>query len=159
MNRRWDILRANRGAERFFGFLLGDRAGEPANVVRLMFSPAGLRPFVVNWEAVAEALLRRIQRESVGGVRDDATLKLVDEVLGYPGVPSRWREPSLLAALTPIIPVSFRKDGKSFDYFSTVTTLGTPQDITLQEIRIECFFPVDEGTERGARELESGGRY
>jgi hypothetical protein len=38
-------------------------------------------------------------------------------------------------------------------FFSTVTTLGTPQDITLQEIRIECFFPGDPSTEKRARDL------
>jgi len=32
------------------------------------------------------------------------------------------------------------------DFFSTVTTLGTPLDVTLQEIRIECFFPASEAT-------------
>jgi hypothetical protein len=34
-----------------------------------------------------------------------------------------------------------------------VTTLGTPQDITLQEIRIECFFPVDAATEAAVKRL------
>ena len=28
--------------------------------------------------------------------------------------------------------------------FTTIATLGTPQDITLQEVRIECFFPADD---------------
>jgi hypothetical protein len=32
--------------------------------------------------------------------------------------------------------------------FSTITTFGTPQDVTLQELRIECFFPADEATRR-----------
>ena len=39
------------------------------------------------------------------------------------------------------------------DFFSTVTTLGTPLDVTLQEIRIECFFPADEDTVTSVREL------
>jgi hypothetical protein len=32
--------------------------------------------------------------------------------------------------------------------FTTIMTLGTPQDVTLQELRIETFFPADEGSER-----------
>jgi hypothetical protein len=55
---------------------------------------------------------------------------------------------------TPIIPISFRKDGNVFRYFSTVMTLGTPQDVTLQELRIECFFPFDELTAGLARALD-----
>ena len=35
------------------------------------------------------------------------------------------------------------------------TTLGTPQDITVQEIRIEAFFPADEATARTARRLST----
>jgi hypothetical protein len=46
----------------------------------------------------------------------------------------------------------FRKAGQSFDFFSTATTLGTHPDVTLQEIRVECFFPADaEAGERARR--------
>jgi hypothetical protein len=76
---------------------------------------------------------------------------VIDEVLGYPGVPKSLRHADLGGPLLPIVPVSFRKGDRQFNYFSTVTTLGTPQDITVQEIRIECFFPADAATERAAR--------
>lgn len=149
MNRAWDIVAANAGATRFFGHLLGDRAmPAPANVVRMMFDPAGLRPFVVDWEVVAEALVRRVHREAVGGVRDVGVTALLDEVLAYPDVPEHWALPDPRATAMPIIPVTFSKDGRRFSFFSAVTTLGTPQDVTLQETRIECFFPLDTDTER-----------
>lgn len=154
MNRHWDVLAANVGASRFFGFLLGEvPASEPRNVVRLMFHPERLRPHVTNWTQAAEALVRRIHREAVCGVEDDGTRRLLEEVFAYPGVPETWRRPNLAAPLVPIIPVSFAKDGRAFDFFSTVTTLGTPQDVTLQEIRLECFFPVGDDTARRVREL------
>ena len=54
-----------------------------------------------------------------------------------------------------MVPVSFVKGEQRFDFFSTVTTLGTPQDVTVQEIRIECFFPSDRATESAARRLAS----
>ncbi|HEX6674989.1 MAG TPA: hypothetical protein VF486_08180 [Actinomycetes bacterium] len=47
----------------------------------------------------------------------------------------------------PVIPVAFRKDGLDVSYVSMVTTVGTPQDVTAQELRIESFFPADEATE------------
>ena len=159
MNRHWDIVHANDAARHFFGFLLGERAaGGPANVVRLMFDPDGLRPHVSNWEAVAEGLLERVHREAVGGVTDAATAKLLEDVLAYPGVPKRLRWLSLGAPSVPVIPVCFRKDDLAFNYFSTVTTLGTPQDVTLQELRIECFFPADEATGERARALRASDR-
>lgn len=153
MNRRWDILKTNGAAQRFFTHLIGQAASEPGNVLRMIFDPKALRPYVANWEAVAEELIHRVQREAVGGVKDDATAKLLETVLSYPGVPARFRKPSLAVSLLPVIPVCFQKDGDTFAFFSTVTTLGTPQDITLQEVRIECFFPADKETARLARQL------
>jgi len=97
--------------------------------------------------------VRRVLRECIGGVPDDATKELLEELMGYPGVRASWRGPSPMEPLLPVIPVTFAKDGRRFDFFSTVTTLGTPQDITVQEIRIECFFPADDATVLAAREL------
>jgi transcriptional regulator with XRE-family HTH domain len=157
MNRRWDILQANDAATRFFGFLLDGRARpEPPNVLRLIFDPEGIRPHIANWDAVVAALVQRVHRESVGGVKGAPTLELLAELLAYPGVPARLRKPDLEAPLVPVIPVRFQKDGGAFDFFSTVTTLGTPQDITLQEVRIECFFPANRETDERARAFARG---
>jgi transcriptional regulator with XRE-family HTH domain len=154
MNRRWDILTTNDAATRFFGLLLDRRAPTSAgNVLRLMFDPEGLRPCVENWEAVAQSLVRRVHREAVGGALDDQVRALLAEVLRYPGVPTSWRVPDLGRPLVPVVPVSFRQGAQTFHYFSAVTVLGTAQDVTLQEMRIECFFPLDESTAAAARRL------
>lgn len=147
MDRRWNIVTANSAARTFFGWLLGERkAAGPTNVIRLMFDPEGLRPFVANWEAAAEALIQRVHREAVGGLPDHETLTLLAEALAYPGVPARWLAPDFRTPPLPIVPVEFRKNGLALNYFSAVTTLGTPQDAMLQEIRLESFFPADEAT-------------
>jgi transcriptional regulator with XRE-family HTH domain len=150
MNRHWDIIDTNAAAKRFFSMLLGSRTPDAPNVLRLMFDPKLLRPFVQNWELIAESLLERLHREATGGVKDDETERLLHEILAYPDVPARFRRPNLGVALVPFVPVCFRHDGISYDYFSTVTTLGTPQDVTLEELRIECFFPASAETERRA---------
>jgi transcriptional regulator with XRE-family HTH domain len=158
MNRQWDIVATNRAAPRFFGFLLGAR-GRPdpkPNVLRMMLGPKGLRPHVANWDAVAQALVRRVHREAVGGVPDEGTASLLAEILAYPGVSESWSRAEREVPVVPIVPVTFRKDRRVFSYFSTVTTLGTPLDITAQELRIECFFPLDADTARAARELAAG---
>jgi len=41
----------------------------------------------------------------------------------------------------------------SLAFFSTITTLATPQDVTLQQLRIECFHPADAVTEETAKRL------
>ena len=147
MDRHWNVLTTNDAARAFFTWLLGDRRiEEPANVIRLMFDPEGIRPYVSNWEAAADALVQRVHREAVAGVPDPATVALLDEALAYPGVPSEWRVPDFANAPIPVIPVEFERDGLALAYFSTVTTIGTPQDAMLQEIRLESFFPADDAT-------------
>lgn len=156
MNRRWDVLASNEAGARLFSLLLAEAApAQPANVLRLMFDPAGIRPWVSNWEEVAEALVQRVHRESIGGIPDEPTARLLGEVLRYPGVPARWRNPDLSAPLAPFVPVAFAKGALELRFFSTVTTLGTPQDVTLQELRVECFFPADEATAERAASLRA----
>jgi hypothetical protein len=55
--------------------------------------------------------------------------------------------------------LTLRKDDLALAFFTTIATVGTPQDITLQELRVECFFPADDATDAIARRLAGrGGR-
>jgi hypothetical protein len=156
MDRSWDIRHTNSAARRFFAFLQDGRpAGPPgaANVLRRMFHPDGVRPHVTNWPEVAEALVRRARREAIGGVLDERAQRILGEVLDYPDVPAHLRVLDAMSPVLPIVPIRYERGGRRFDYFSTVTTLGTPQDVTLQELRIECFFPMNDETREHAREL------
>ncbi len=147
MDRHWNVVMTNSAAAAFFGWLLGDReVEEPANVIRLMFDPEGLRMHVRNWEDVAEALIQRVHREAIGGFPDADTVALLEQALAFPGVPSEWRSPDFRSPPVPVLPIEFERGELALSYFSAVTTLGTPQDAMLQEIRIESFFPADETT-------------
>ena len=145
MDRHWNLVMSNDSADAMFAYLLdGQDPGEPPNVVRLMFGP--LRARVANWEQAGEALIQRVHREAVGGIPDPATVRLLDDVLAQPGVPDRWRRPDFSSGTLPILPVEFSRGAVEVSYFSMVTTVGTPQDVTLQELRVEAFFPADERT-------------
>ncbi|MGL5094112.1 MAG: transcriptional regulator, partial [Planctomycetia bacterium] len=147
MDRYWNILQANQAAQRFFAAFLVDAPGAPPNnVLRLMLHPKWLKPYVANWSAVASGLLSRVRREAVCGVVDPKTRELLDEILSYPGVSDRERPPVGDAPFSPILTIDWCKGDLRASFFSMVTTLGTPQDVALQEIRIECFFPADEAT-------------
>lgn len=157
MDRAWNLVHANDAASRFFARLLGE--GDPTatpNVLRLVFSEDGLKPFLVNWDEVARALLDRVVRESVSGALDEETRALIDEVTSYPGVPRQLRY-DVPRPPGPLIALHFRHDGLDQRFFSTVTTLGTPCDITLQELRVECFFPADAETEASVIQGEQTG--
>jgi hypothetical protein len=103
-----------------------------------MFDPAGMRPFVEEWEEVAAGLLQRVHREAVGQVIDAGLAELLERLRKYPGVPG-LKPP--LAPQIPVLPITFRRGDERFSYFSLITTVGTPQCITAQELRVECMFP------------------
>ncbi len=157
LDRHWNLLLQNEAAGRLFGLFLDREAiarmPGPPNTVRMTFHPQGLRRYIVNWEALAGPLIQQIHREAVGGIPDEGTRRLLDEVLSYPDVPARWRTPDANAQSVPFLPMILRKGDLALRFFSTIATLGTPQDITLQELRVECFFPGDEATEALARRL------
>ncbi len=156
MDRSWDIRRTNAAARRFFALLQDGSTQEPPgppNVLRRMFHPDGVRRHVTNWQEVAEALVRRVRREAVGGLIDERAQVILAEVLDYPGVPRSLRSLDATQPLLPIVPIRYAFGDRRFEYFSTVTTLGTPQDVTLQELRIECFFPANAETRTAAQKL------
>ncbi|MBL8019567.1 MAG: helix-turn-helix transcriptional regulator [Leptospirales bacterium] len=158
LNRCWDIIAANEAAQRFFRFLLANAAADSAdagNVLRVMFKSNLARKYVKNWPSVAAALIARTYREMLGGIHDRGAQQVLLEVLAYPDVPAQMRTPDLSQPLTPFVPILFEKDGQAFTFSSLITTLGTPQDITLQELRIECFYPMNEITEKNMQLLQN----
>ena len=159
LDRHWNVLKVNEASARFQTHFL-----EPAevatlgtpNAMRLMFHQRALRPWIVNWEPTAASMIQWLHRDVVSGFGGAPSKTLLDELLAYPDVPRHWRTLDVEASTAPFLPIEFRKGDLSLRYFTTLTSLGTPHDITLQELRIESFFPADEATERRSRELAKG---
>jgi hypothetical protein len=61
-------------------------------------------------------------------------------------VPALSHVPALEELPSPVLAIHFRKGQTALRLFTTIATLGTPQDVTVQELRIECFFPADADT-------------
>ncbi|MHB1304783.1 MAG: helix-turn-helix domain-containing protein [Acidiphilium sp.] len=148
MDRYWNVLMTNQAAPLFFGQFCDLSARQsPRNMLELMFDPAGMRPFIADFPAVAASLIQRVHRESVGRIIDERTKALLATLLAFPDVAPPPAESGAPSAM-PIIPLGFVKDGRRLNYFSMVTTVGTPQTIAAQELRIESMFPADEESER-----------
>jgi hypothetical protein len=150
MDRYWNVFMTNEAAPRFFNSFidLGARP-RPRNILHLMFDPAGMRPFIANWQSASRGLIERIHREAVGNFMDEKTKDLLASLRAYPDVESDMKATDGAGdeAALPVIPLSFTKEGRVLNYFSMVSTVGTPQTIAAQELRIECMFPLDEMTE------------
>ena len=153
----WNILMTNAGARRLMGLILDPGAvaavGGPPNAMRLFYHPLGMRPFIVNWEATAAGLIQWLHRDLARGIGDAETSRLLEELLSYPDVPRKWRTLDLDAAPVPFLGEELRRDKTHLTFFSTLTTLGVPYDITLHELRVECFFPADRESETLLRSL------
>jgi transcriptional regulator with XRE-family HTH domain len=159
LDRHWNVLKVNEGSARVQAYFLDPIAVAelgPPNAMRLMFHPQAFRPYIVNWETTAASLIQWLHRDTVNGFADAETRGLLEELLSYPDVPRHWRTLDLDAPTAPFLPIQFRKANLDLRFFTTLTSLGTPQDITLQELRIESFFPADEATEEGMRRLTRG---
>jgi transcriptional regulator with XRE-family HTH domain len=156
LDRHWNVLQVNEGSAKFQAWFLDEKAAAlpgPPNAMRLMFHPEALRPHIVNWEATAASMIQWLHRDVVSGFGGAAARALLEELLAYPGVPRQWRTLDVEASTAPFLPIEFEKDDLTLRYFTTLTSLGTPHDITLQELRIESFFPADEATEQATRTL------
>ena len=160
LNRRWDVLMANRAAMRVNRFVMRERASAHDNMIRQIFDPQDLRPAIANWEEVAGDLIRHLHDAVAAAPSDHATRALLNEALAYPGVPARWRQREVDTAPLPLLTTVLRRDEHELRFFSTITTFATSRNVTIDELHIECCFPVDEATAGLCRMLaanEDGG--
>ena len=144
IDRCWNIVGANAAASALTAGLPTDLLGPPANVYRLSLHPDGLAGRTLNFAEWAGYLLHQLRR-TIALTGDPALQALDEEVRGYPGVATAakaWNAPRDGASLL----VPFEVDvggGQRLSMFTTLTTFGTPLDVTLAELAVELFYPAD----------------
>jgi transcriptional regulator with XRE-family HTH domain len=154
LDRYWNLLMSNTSAQRLFGSMVDlTSVPGPPNLLRLIFDPAGVRPFVRNWEDVACTLISRMRSEAVGGYLDERLTGLLEELRSFPGFPSQPVPDDRNLSTLPFIAVELNVGNLDLSFLSAVTTLGAPNEVTAQELRVECFFPADSRTEAAMQRL------
>lgn len=146
VDRRWNLLHANQGAAALVAFLVGPIApGTPINLADALAASDVLRPYLTNWPEVVRYFVRSVEGDaSIDGTNETAAL--LARLLAYDGVKAALSSPLSQAGDDPVVPMHFHKNGRNLSLFTTIATLGTPRDVTLQELRIESFFPMDDET-------------
>lgn len=148
LDRYGNCLTANSAAERLMASVVDPSLlSAGMNYLRVVFHPLGVRRFVVNWEEVARHLLGRAERELAQMQNDDTASALLVELRGYAGLAPSHRPSATISAGDLLLPMHLKMGDLELRLFSTIMTLGTPQDVTLQELRIETFFPADAASE------------
>lgn len=158
VDRHWNLLKSNAAAVRLVEFLVGPIApGTPINLADALVAPNVLRPYLTNWAEVVRHFIRSVEADAAADGLIETTA-LLERLMGYKGVRSALSVAPNKADSGPVLAMHFRKRDASLRLFTTIATLGTPQDVTLQELRIECFFPMDEATARLLRSWASAPR-
>ena len=123
--------------------------GPALNVYRVCLHPDGLAAATLNFADWAEYLLGQLRR-SITLTGDPELESLMDEVCRYPNVaalgsggrPLVWDEPPIL------VPLRLAVGDAELSLFTTLTTFGTPRDVTVDELAVELFYPADDATDQ-----------
>lgn len=159
VDRAWNVLAMNGGASRLLAAFVDLAAAPPevlANAMVATFHPAGLRPAIVDFDAVAGLLLDRARREALRHPDDTAMAAVRAAIDAIPGLPAA-RAGAREADAGPFLTVHLRRGDLEARVFTTIATIGTPIDATAEEIRIETYFPADEATRGLMVRLAEGG--
>jgi transcriptional regulator with XRE-family HTH domain len=154
IDRLWNVILANNAATALTQGLPAAVVGPPLNVYRVCLHPEGLAARTRNFDEWADYLLRQLRRTIVL-TADPELEQLLAEVSAYPNVAAlapvpygaSWDDPPLL------IPLRIAFGAEELSLFTTLTTFGTPRDVTLDELALELFFPADDASDARLRSL------
>lgn len=144
VDRRWQMLAANRTVFLLLEGVAPPLLAPPVNVLRLSLHPEGLAPRIVNFAEWRAHLLARLARQ-IEATADEALETLLEELRTYQ-IPRVAREYSGAGDASIVVPLRIETAFGRLALISTTTVFGTPRDVTLAEIALETFFPADRAT-------------
>ena len=156
IDRQWNVVLANDAASLLTSTLPDHLLGPPLNVFRACLHPDGLARSTLNFAEWATYLVGQLHRAAL--LTDDPGLNtLAEEIATYPNVEELRQRRREAAFDEPELLVPLRLDvgGEELSLFTTLTTFGTPQDITLSELAVELFFPADERSDMWLRAADA----
>ena len=154
MDRNWNVRLTNKAFE-FLSGLIGNEiwdaiGGPERNMLKLFFHPQGVKPLIANWATIAPVLWHRAHREAdaLGG---EEIKSILSDLRQFQDTEAFWAAEEV--SLVPVLPVEVEKNGVRLSLFTVISTFGTAQDVTADELRIESFFPADDATDKVFRML------
>ena len=144
LDRHYNLVSANDAVTVLTSGVTPDLLEPPANALRVTLHPAGMAPRIVNLTEWSAHLLHRLRRQAALTADPDLE-RLHDELASYPGVSVEAPGEDGLGTEI-VLPLRMRAGGRELAFFSTISTFGTPIDITLSELMIEAFYPANAAT-------------
>src|SRR4029077_16547899 len=78
---------------------------------------------------------------------------LLRSLFEYPGVPETWRQPDFAAPRDPTLTIRMKRGDVEVAFLTTMTTFNAPQNASIEELRVESYFPLDDATARACQRL------
>jgi len=144
VDRHWTLVAANHAVAALLTGIAPALLEPPVNVLRLSLHPDGLAPRIENLGEWRGHLLHRL-RAQIDQSGDPVLTAMLKELASYP-VRSGAQRPARPDGI--VVPLRLRdlERGGVLSFLSTTTVFGTPIDITLSELALECFYPADQMT-------------
>jgi len=153
------IMKSNNAARRVFEQFVAEPAqlAKQLDMFSLVFDPALARPFIVDWPLLARRMLTRLHRETLKSRSDLRLRSLLERTLRFPDVQAEWRHPDFGVDIESTLNVWLQKGDLTAGFMTTLTMFSSPALVTLEELRIESYFPLDGRTRELCERLASGG--
>jgi transcriptional regulator with XRE-family HTH domain len=145
VDRHWNVLAANRGVAYVNRDVAAELREPPANALRIALHPDGLAARISNLANWSAYLLARLRRE-IEATGDRELELLYEELVAYPGTTTEFDPTGPLNSNDVLFMQELRLDDRELAFFCTLTTFGTPRDLTLAELTIVAFYPADAQT-------------
>ncbi len=141
---RWNVVFANDACARLYG---GDLVG--ANIVRrFLADPAAAAQAIVNWADVSWTALDRLRHQLQRAPFDEQLAEMVSLAEAALAGVTRPQTPSDDLVVCPW----FRVGDQVIKTIGMVARFDSTAEVTLDELRIELVYPLDEPSDRFFRE-------
>jgi transcriptional regulator with XRE-family HTH domain len=152
IDRHWNLVAANRMLRHLLTDVDASLLQSPVNVLRLSLHPRGLAPKIVNLAQWRAHLFERLSHQ-IAASGEPALIALLGELRNLPLPVADAQEHLQGEHMGVAMPMKFRTSAGVLSFISTTTIFGSPLDVTLQEIALETFFPLDEFTRQALRSV------
>jgi transcriptional regulator with XRE-family HTH domain len=155
VDRHGDLVSANPAFDRITRGVAEHLLAPPVSVPRLLLHPEGLARRIVNLDEWGWHVVDSVRAEAVRNP-DDVLLRLADELAAL--VPPRPRPgPRHLGFAVPLRLRAEFADPGELCLVTTLTHFGTAVDVTVAELRLEAFLPLDARTADALRAASEAG--
>lgn len=147
VNRKWDRVMGNAASDLMLSLIPTTHSEqsptEPLNLAAATLMPDGLRRYITNADVALPLFVQRLRSEALASGEREVMAHVEALIRAAGDIPPMASAPE---PLLPVLPLELNIDGLELSLFTVMSTFGTPQDITTDELRIEAFYPANDAT-------------